>query len=387
MALAIPDLKPRIYAMFVKALQGVISMPRLVMSHMSEETQQRGDVITVPIDEEPSLSLVGDFAEGITPSAGTSPVPTNAKITLDQYKEVEFQLGAKEIREVIDGIIPSAIRTRATSLAWYLNDFCFKMAQQSPNVIVSQTPFDGNNLDDLQAITKKALELRWGTAERCLVLSPDTFAQASVNNRLSDADKTGLPVGENTLTLGRQRGYVWIGDEMTRRQGTGTRKTGANFKLDGAIAVGDDHITIDALTGVLLDGDLITTTTAYAQDKLIGIVKGDYDATATRVDLYGPVRVAHADEARVYIPANTGGTHMNNIAFRKDAIMLAVRTLTDALEHRGSNPPITQTDPLTGLPLTMRVWEGHGVTRWSFSMLFGGLLVNQDRLIRIISTN
>ena len=67
--------------------------------------------------------------------------------------------------------------------------------------------------------------------------------------------------------------------------------------------------------------------------------------------------------------------------------MLAVRVLTDALEARGTNPPITEIDPVTGLPITMRVWEGHGVTRWSFSTLLGGALVNPNRLIRLMSTN
>ena len=166
-------------------------------------------------------------------------------------------------------------------LAWWINDYLFKLAQQSPHLVTDATPFDTNNsISPLDSITRRALELRWGAAERCLILSPDTFGAASAQARLSDADKTGMPVGENILTLGRQRGYVWIGDELTRRQAAGTRKTGSTFQTNGAVVIGDSTITIDAISGVLHDGDVLSTDSAG--NSLVGVVDGTVAAQALR---------------------------------------------------------------------------------------------------------
>lgn len=372
----VDQLKPRIFAMFAKALRPTIAGIRFASTDMSEEAKMEGETITVPVDRDPDPARVTDFVEAITPGAASTPAPKYFDITLDQYKERAFQLGAKEIAQVVKGVIPSEVRTAALDLGMFLNRSVLNLYRQVPYYVASATPFDGDDLADLKAVNVAAAKQWMPSVGRAMLLSPNTFGESLANARLHDADKSGLPPGmglEGFVT----RGYSWVGDQQVPIHTKGT-KAGATFQTAGAVEEGARSIAIDAIVGTVNDGDILTRD---SDDAIIGAVKGDVAAQGVKIDLYHGSLIAVADNADLKIVA--GGR--SNLVFAPSALKIAVRVVRNPLEA-GSNT-IVEIDPVTGLPIVMHVWQGHNVTRWGFSILYGLGVPQPRRALRLISTD
>ena len=370
----IDQLKPKIFAMFAKALRPTIAGVRFASTDLSTEAKMEGETITVPVDRDPDPDRVIKFVEGITPVAANEPKPGYFDIKLDQYYERPFQIGAKEIAQVVKGVVPSEIRTAALDMGMHINRAVLRLYRQIPDHIVSATPFDGNDLVDLKDINVKAAGQWIPPVGRTMLLSPNTFGEALSNSRLHDADKSGLPPGmglEGFMT----RGYNWVQDQQVVKHIVGT-KTGSTFKANGAHAKGVRTINIDAIAGTLADGDILRV---HAGGAVVGAVKGDHAAQSTAIPLYHDSLVAVADDVRLNVLA--GG--VCNLVFAPSALKIAVRVVVNPLEA-GSNT-IVETDPITGLPIVMHVWHGHNVTRWGFSILYGVGVPQPQRAIRLIS--
>ena len=372
----VDQLKPTIFAMFAKALRPTIAGIRFASTDMSDEAKMEGETITVPVDRDPDPDRVIDFAEGITPAAANTPAPGYFDIKLNQYKERAFQLGAKEIKQVVKGVIPSEIRTAALDLGMHINRAVLRLYRQIPYAVSSATPFDGNDLADLKAINVAAAKQWMPPVGRVMLLSPNTFGEGLANARLHDADKSGLPPGmglEGFVT----RGYSWVQDQQVPIHTVGT-KTGASFLTNGAVAKGARTITIDAVGGTLKDGDILRR---HSDSVVVGTVKVDLAANATGITLYHGSLVALADNVRLNVLA--GGR--SNLIFAPSALKIAVRVVRNPLEA-GSNT-VVEIDPVTGLPIVMHIWQGHNVTRWGFSILYGLGVPQPQRALRLISTD
>ena len=372
----VDQLKPKIFAMFAKALRPTIAGIRFVSTDLSEEAKMEGETITVPVDRDPDPDRVTDFTEGITPAAANTPAPGYFDIKLDQYKERAFQLGAKEIMQVTKGVIPSEIRTAALDLGMYLNRAVLQLYRQIPYNLASAAPFDGNDLVDLKDINVECAKQWMPAVGRTMLLSPNTFGEALANSRLHDSDKSGLPPGmglEGFIT----RGYNWVQDQQVVKHVVGT-KTGATFLTAAVHAKGVRTITIDSIAGTLKDGDILRT---HSGGDTVGTVKGDHAALGTTISLYHGSLVALADNLRLNV--KVGG--VCNLVFAPSALKVAVRVVRNPLES-GSNT-VVETDPVTGLPIVMHVWQGHNITRWGFSILYGTGVPQPKRALRLVSTS
>ena len=382
--MALSDLTPRIYAAFVRAMVGAITMPRLVGNNLSVEVADFGETIRVPIDEEPNKSRAIEFKAALTPAAANAPNPGYTDVVLDQHREVSFQLTDKQLAEVRPGTVPSAVRTEAASLAMYVNNFMLEMALESPHIIDisgGNDGFDNDALKPIRMANSLALRRRWPSGGlRYLILSPDDYGDASTNSRLTDFDGTGRMVGEGVDTLGTQRGYNWIGDPLVPTPVSETRKTGATFLTSGAHTAGARSLTIDAIGGDLYAGDVLSVANNAQIANVVGVVSKMVEARGTTVNLFHGALREVDDDTQLYVVSNVGN-RVNNIAFTPGAFAFGARSITGP---ENTTMDVTEADPITGLPVTMRVWRGHGLTRWGFSMLFGGRCVDQHRVFRLV---
>ena len=324
------------------------------------------------------------FTHGITPPAANAPNPGYTDVVLDQSHEVSFQLSDKQLAEVRPGTVPSAVRTEAASMAMFVNDFMLKMALESPHILDisgGTAGFDNSALTPIKLANALALRRRWPTAgARYMILGADDYGDASTNARLSDFDGTGRVVGDGVDTLGTQRGYTWIGDPLVPVPVSTARKSGATFAANGVHAAGVRSLTIDAVANVLRPGDVLAVANNTQITNIVGVVAKNVAANATTVPLFHPSLRAVADNTQLYVVSNIG-TRVNNISFTPGAFAFAARSITGP---ENSSMDVTEADPITGLPVTMRVWRGHGLTRWGFSMLFGGRCVDPNRIFRLV---
>ena len=379
--MALSDLRPTIFGDYSEVLTENIHMARLVGNNLAAEAAEIGDTVNVPIDEPASRSRVQNVTDGLTPTGAKKPVQQRVPVVLDQHREAYFYMDAKTRAEVLAGVIPSAVRTEGTSLALDLNYALMRYALRGAHILRPDDPFESNSLAALGDVDARAAYLRWGRRmPRYFVISPEIHGQLVGNSSVSDFDGTGRPVGDNVPYLTMQRGYNFIVDPdvtdgLTVAAG-GTRKSGATFAANGAVAVGDDSMAIDAVGNVIEQYDVVSLDSAGRQP--IGTVSSQVAANGTTIEFYEPGALREvADDARLYVQSGAG---TNNFVFLPGAFKLGMRVLADP-----DNPDeMVGEDPITGLPVCMTVWRGHKGTRYSFNWLYGAGLVDPNRIIRMI---
>ena len=297
-------LTPKIFVAFAEASQPTYAAIQALDKDYSMDAVRKGSVIDTPIDDAGDPNDVEDVVAGLTPSSGAPSADYNYHaMKLDNYKRVRFSLTHREVYELTEGIVPSAIRTKAQSLARYLNREVCRLYRQIPYYVKGGGAlFASDSLSHIASIDKQAALQEMPMNDRRLILAPGPFSAARTNARLMDADKTGIPPGMNDHAYFQSRGYRFFLDQQVQTHTTGDIADETDFKLNGAVAVGDRSITIDAIAHTLKDGDLIVTSTGGTA---IGCVKGDHAAQTTNVPLYHPAINAVADDTLLNILAAT----------------------------------------------------------------------------------
>ena len=371
-------LTPKIFVAFAEASRSTYAALAALDQDYSTAAVRRGSVIDSPIDMAGDPDEVEDVTTGLTPQGNpSSPDYGYHQMKLDKYKRVRFKLTHREAHELLEGIMPSAVRTKADSLGRFLNREVCRLYKQIPYHVKSATPFDGDDLADVVLIDEQAATQEMPMEQRRLILAQAAYARARSNARLKDADKTGMPPGMNDHAYFQSRGYSFFLDQQCEKHTKGT-KTGNTFQVNGAVAVGDKNITIDAITGTIADGDILLRA---SDDAVIGAVKGAVAAQDTAVELYHGALVAVADDADIEIADTTG---RQNLLTTPGGLKIAVRTIQSPVANPNEH---IERDPVTGMPVVMSVWQGDDEVLWTFKILFGLDIVQPWRTMRIVSTN
>ena len=369
-------LTPKIFVAFAEASQPTYAAIQALDKDYSMEAVRKGSVIDTPVDDVGDPNDVEDVVPGLTPSSGAPSADYNYhSMKLDKYKRVRFTLTHREVYELTEGIVPSAIRTKAQSLGRYLNQEVCRLYRQIPYYVKSSGLFGSDNLATVAAIDKQAAIQEMPMGDRRLILAPGPFSTARTNARLMDADKTGIPPGMNDHAYFASRGYRFFLDQQVQTHTTGDIADENDFKLNGAVSVGDRSITIDAIAHTLKDGDLIITATGGTA---IGCVKGDHAAQTTNVPLYHPAINAVADDTLLNILAATD----QNILTTPGGLKIAVRTIQSPVPNPNEH---IEVDPVTGMPVVMSVWQGDDMVLWTFKILFGLAVVQPHRCMRVVA--
>ena len=138
--------------------------------------------------------------------------------------------------------------------------------------------------------------------------------------------------------------------------------------------VGDSQVTLDTGTGEIVVGDLFTVA-GSTQQFVVEAVNGatiDYSPKAPDV---------MADNATVSFV----GDHAVNLAFHRDAIGLAVRSLQqNELELELGGRSMVMVDPVSQIPLRLEVTREYKRVRWAIDCLWVVVAVRPDCMARVI---
>ena len=378
----IEALKPKIFAMFAQESRPTFAAIRAADTDYSTEAARKGSVITTPIDEQGDPDDVVDVVTGMVPPSTSAPDYNYHNLTLDKFKEVRFVLEHQEVHEVIDGIVPSAIRRVANSFARFMNREVCRLYRQIPYYIQTKAAgklFDGDDLDDIKLIDAQAATQEMPIAGRKLILDAAAYSSARSNGKLRDYDKVGSPPGMDEMGYFASRGYQFYLDQQIEKHSNGDLASENDFLAHTAQAAGSRSITIDAVAHGAKDGDILRLHGTSGAAGLVGAIKGDVSNSSTSLPLYHPSLVDVANDARLQLVAQS--SIPNNLLCTPGGLKVAVRTITSPI---GDPHEMVEQDPLTGLPFVMNVWQGHKQVVWSFSILYGMAVVQPWRCMRIL---
>ncbi len=327
---------------------------------------------TVKVSVVPALTA-HDSANAMTFTAGDDRTPTTIDFTLNQAKEVNWNLSAEDERQlmisqtaqdVLQQTINQGLRTLVNSMESYLATTARRAASRAYG-IAGTAPFGTPGISDLAAVLKILKDN--GAAEVDLQAVINTAAGLNLRS-LSNLFKVN-EAGDGTLLRAGSIGDLFgFNIRESAAPAAVTKGTGASYTSDTAgYAVGATSITLITGTGTVLAGDVVT----FAGDTNKYVVKTGVAAPGTIVLQEPGLLVALAASA---VAMTVGNTYTANSVFQRNALVLVARP---ALQPEG---PIAEqmiiTDKLTGLTFLLLRVVGNGMTSWYMKVVYDAFAPN-----------
>ena len=398
--MAATNLIPSLFGAFAKRLSPTIAAAQYIGRDFEpDELKYHGNVITVPIEGQSNPDDVEAVTERFVPSVtdGAALADNEIQMTLSHYRRVLVNMGHKAHGDHIEGRLKAEGGRIGESLARYTNRAILREYKNIDNVIYKRKPWGDGTMGDQEDIDVAADEQLMPVLDRIYLLGTRAYRSAATNAELRRADATGKAVGDRLRTFDTPEARYVLDQDVELSGGPNAdetvRKAGATFLASGAVSVGDEEITIDAITGVLEDGDVLFAGTASVDpdtsddDDYIGVVQGTTAANGTTINIYGGAARAIVDNGRLAVVRGR-----QNLLITKGAIQIAHRVPGDPskemMTNMGMNAPgitVIETDPQTNLPVILKIWPGMDMMQIAFYTLFGVATPQPDRALRIVS--
>lgn len=366
---------PQILAQGLMALRENCVMPRLVNSDYGVDAKAKGSTIDIPI---PSAVTATQVAPGVTAPANADSAPTSAIISLDQWYEAPFYLTDKELLESMEGTIPMQASEAVKALANNVNSFLMGKYKgvYGFHGVAGTTPF-ATNTSEATGSRKVLNQQLAPLADRRFVMDPDAEANALDLRAFQDMSFSGSAQGIIEGKINRKLGFDWYMDQLVPTH-TSTALTAGAATANGVNAVGAATVSIAKATNAapLVEGDIIT----LAGDAQTYVVTADTTLAVgnTSVPISPTLKVATTGGEVMTLTAS----HVANMAFHRDAFAFASRPLEDTIAAGLGSIVQSAVDPVSGLSLRLEVTRQHKQIRWSYDILYGGLLVRPELAVR-----
>ena len=383
MSNTITNVLPKILAQGLKALRQNAVMPQLVNRSYSDEAQQKGNVINIPI---PSAIAARDVTPAVTYAANVDVAPTVATVTLDQWKEAPFQLSDNDIQSVMNGTIPMQVTEAIKSLANTVDSYMlakhtgiFGMAG-TPGT----TPFNGSL--NMATTARKLLNLQLAPMDnRRVVIDPSAEANLLLNQEVLQFQMRGDTGGIINGTIGTKLGLDWYMDQnvTTYTPGTGWASGFIASTVAGLIGQTTLNVINATASGQVKVGDIFTitgdTSNGGSAQQYVVTVTTTVSATVQSVITFYPAIKATVATGATLVAVSV--TYTAHVAFHRDAFAWASRPLAgiSGLGHEFSGV----TDPVSGISLRLEVSRQYKQTTFSFDVLYGGALIRPELAVKI----
>ena len=374
---------PQLLAQGLMALRENARMPQLVNRSYERMAGMQGSSIDIPL---PSSISVDNVVAGTTAPTSTASniAPTSVSLPLDEWKEAAFYMSDRERLEVQAGTLPmvasEAIKALANDVDQYIlnlgaTGFGTRVALDGSGNYVESTetdlvdPFAGST--GLAHATRARKQLNKQLAplsDRTFVFNPEAEASALELEAFHNAQ---FGVGAGAIMEGRierRLGMGFVMDQNVGNTAAVSLGSAAGSTADGAAAKGAKTVACATTTGVLPAGAYIRFA---GHDTSYRIAAG---TTLTSLNLVTGLVEAVADGEAFVIDYE--GAYSPNLCFHRDAIAFATRPI-----QRSSHPAIiseTAVDPISGLTLRLEVTAEHKRDRFSFDILYGGVVVRPE---------
>jgi len=353
-----------------RELTGMLPSVRIATS---AERAAQGQVIRVPIEQE---GTGADIVPAMTPPAPPAQVTTYADIVMNKARAYSFGFTGEEIKGLETG--PGYGNIRALKIAQAIRglineieaDLCALHVRASRAVgTAGTTPF----ATDLRAAAevRKVLDDNGAPqSDRSLVIDTNAGVNLRSLANLTDANRAGT---QDVRALGRLIDLFGFTVRESAQIQTSTPGTAAGYTVAGANPVGTTQITLGgAGTGAFIPGDIVT----IAGDPHQYVVHA-WDAATSTLTIGAPgLRVATAGGEAVTVV----GAAARNLAFSRNAIVLAARP--PAVPEGGdmATDRTTITDEVTGLTLEFARYAGYYEERYEVALVWGAAVVKPEHV-------
>jgi hypothetical protein len=372
------EIIPKILAGAADSLRETCIVPRLVNGNYSQDAAAKGSVVEVPIPTAIAARDVVPAAYAPDPSDLT--IPT-AKIPLNFWQEAPFVLTDRDISNVMDGVVPMQVTEAGKTIANAIDRSLLNLYKYAFNYVGTPgvTPFATDTV--VAQLARRALNLTTTPPQdRRIVLDVDADANATGLPAFQSADRSGTVLTIQEGAIGRKLGFDWFYDQLMpshlpQYHGRSTASPTGYLVNQANHAIGMSEVTLDTGTGTIVEGDLFRVA-GDSQSYVVRAING------TTIQYLPKSKTAMLDNAAVtFVP-----DHAINLGFHRDAIGLAVRSLSSGLirDELGGSMSAVYVDPISQIPLRLEVTNEHKRTRWAIDALWGVGVIRPECIVRIV---
>ncbi len=337
----------------------------------------KGDSVVVGVSP---VMTTANVTPSQTFTAGSDRSFSSATLTLNQFKEVSFNLTAEQERslansgvaqELLAQTVKQGIRALVNGIESYVAGVCDASASRAFGTAAT-TPF-ATTIGDLANTRKLLVDNGAGMADLHLVM--DTAAGVNFRS-LANLYKV-QEAGDSKLLRDGDLGRVYGIDVHESSQVVShTKGTGASYTSDTAgYAVGSTSITLITGTGTVLAGDVVT----FTGDTNKYIVKTGAAAAGAIVLQEPGLKVALATSA---VAMTIGGTHASNIVMHRNAVMAVVRP---AIQPEGAiAEQMVLSDDQTGLSFLLLRVPGNAMSSWYLRCVYDAFTPNGYAIAKLL---
>ncbi len=318
----------------------------------------------------PTATLSDIAAANVSPQ-GSDKALGNKSIVIDNYKMTDFYFTGEEENalggeygNIVTDLIEQGIRAIVNQVETDLWTAAYVGASRAYGTS-GTTPFASTVGD---------------TAQLGKILTDNG---APIDTRSYIIDTTA---GANLRTLAQLTKVNEAGSSMTLRDGEllnlnrfsvkessavipVTAGTGASYLLNGALTVGATTVTVDTGTGTILAGDVVTIG-AHKYVVATALSGGSFTIGAPGI------RVAAADNLAITVNA----TSTRNVAFSRNALLLASRLPARPSGGDSADDVMTITDPRSGFNIEVSMYRQYRQVRYELAAAWGVKVIKPEHL-------
>lgn len=364
-------------------LENAMGMARTVHRGFEEErrTYKRGETINI---RRPST-----FTAQNAPSSSQDVDTETVTITLNQWKEVKFELTDKELAFTTERIIQEHIRPAAVALADNVDAALAALYKGIPWYhTLGSTPA----VSDITATRRILFDNKVPMTAGDLFVMVNGKLESELLNLSAFTQHQGAgPIGVNsqiTGFLGQRYGMGFYANQNVQAHTAGAIAGATAPKIDGggsAVAAGTSTITVDdtTLTGTVAVGDILTISGLTQKFVITAAATASGNAVSCAISPALPSAVAD-NTAVTFVQQTTTG---ENLAYHRNAFALVLAPLPTIGDGAGARIA-TVTDPITGLSIRSRIfYDGNNSKVYvALDILYGIKVLDPNLACRMSDT-
>lgn len=351
----------------------------LVNRNFDDVFRKKGDTINIP---NYNTGTVQDVVTGRGNEGTPSDVIANTvPVTLEHWKKIDIQLDDFELKKIEDGRVSEILQKQVIGLVDYVDSWLLLKLQESGYNIAGAvgSPIDTNAfVDGGGFLSKENVPMRGRSA----IVSVDTSNTLIKDQKIVELDKSGSPEALRDARVSRLFSFDLYNNNNLEDFSGGTLTNGTAKTADTATALVGGETTIlledTTLTGTLVKGDVFSIS---GKDGYY-VVTADTVASGNQISVN--ISPAIRESVTVGTAVNFVADHENSgILLQEEAFVFATAPLVPSFT--GGNIVETQTDPKSGISLTLEVERVNKTTIYSISILYGGNVIRPEGICRLVS--
>lgn len=359
-------------------------MPMLCSQDYNDSMSSGGQGSIITMLDIKETEAPNTLIPGYYPNAAniSDVVQVTRPLSLDYYKEKNFQLTSKDLDDLKALVVPKTVARNVNALVEdfdrYIYGKVMEYAYQSVGT-VGGDPF-ASGISILSDAAGLLDDASTPNEDRYFVVDVFNNNKATGLSAFQDADKAGPAhtLLTNQIAFAVNYGWYKSNNVPTHTPGGGT------VAIDAAGAAGDTTIVTDDGAGAVSDliaGDQIVIAGDTQTYSIVSVVNGATEQTATIFPALVQTTIADADAVTVT------AAHKLSFVFQRDAVQCVSREFENFEQLRRMGAPVQRIAHKSGMVISVQYNGYHALGNWHISLLAGAAVepLKEGGIVRILT--